>query len=227
MTEMSDISDRVPSRAEPPDRLTTELDIDDKLLSDILSELYPPKSPYEFSVISNSAHSSWFIVPRTEDRKPGTKNREPGTDEVIRLTAGHQAKIADKPEVRKAGGVHYTPQYIVNYIVKNTIGKLREGGSPARLTNACRYPKMQPMAAQARPDSTEVESFIMSPELPRIPPVNSSTRSSPSRIGRQTNSSASYMGSARTRYESSRTLTADSYQLAASAGCSPKSTSEP
>jgi len=26
--------------------------------------------------------------------------------------------------VRKAGGVYYTPQYIVNYIVDNTLGKL-------------------------------------------------------------------------------------------------------
>jgi hypothetical protein len=29
---------------------------------------------------------------------------------VIRLTAGHQAKIEEKPEVRKAGGVYYTPR---------------------------------------------------------------------------------------------------------------------
>ncbi|MDR0521925.1 MAG: N-6 DNA methylase, partial [Planctomycetaceae bacterium] len=32
-----------------------------------------------------------------------------------------------KPEVRKQGGVFYTPQYIVDYIVKNTVGKLLEG----------------------------------------------------------------------------------------------------
>jgi len=33
---------------------------------------------------------------------------------VIKLTDGHRAKVEEKPEVRKAGGVHYTPQYIVN-----------------------------------------------------------------------------------------------------------------
>ena len=49
---------------------------------------------------------------------------------VIRLTAGHQAKIEEKPEVRKAGGVYYTPTYIVDYIVKNTVGKLVEGKTP-------------------------------------------------------------------------------------------------
>jgi len=50
---------------------------------------------------------------------------------VIRLTAGHQAKVEEKPEVRKAGGVHYTLQYIVNYIVKNIMGKLVEDETSA------------------------------------------------------------------------------------------------
>jgi len=35
-------------------------------------------------------------------------------------------KIEDKPEVKKAKGVYYTPQYIVDYIVKHTIGKQLE-----------------------------------------------------------------------------------------------------
>lgn len=37
---------------------------------------------------------------------------------VIRLTPGYQAKVEEKPKVRKAGGVYYTPTYIVDYIVK-------------------------------------------------------------------------------------------------------------
>ncbi len=45
---------------------------------------------------------------------------------VIRLTAGHHAVVEDKPEVRKAGGVYYTPTYIVRYIVQQTVGKLLE-----------------------------------------------------------------------------------------------------
>jgi hypothetical protein len=57
---------------------------------------------------------------------------------VIRLTAGHQAKVEEKPEVRKAGGVYCTPTYIVDYIVKNAVGKPREGGPPACLTSAHR-----------------------------------------------------------------------------------------
>jgi type I restriction-modification system DNA methylase subunit len=101
------------------DTVTPSLKIDDKLLSDILSELYPPKSPYEFSVIGIEILGEVY---------------EQFLGKVIRLTAGHQAKVEEKPEVRKAGGVHYTPQYIVSYIVKNTVGKPSEDGPPARLT---------------------------------------------------------------------------------------------
>jgi hypothetical protein len=52
---------------------------------------------------------------------------------VIRLTEGHQAKVEEKPEVRKAGGVYYTPTYIVDYIVKNTVGKLCAGKRPRQI----------------------------------------------------------------------------------------------
>ena len=49
---------------------------------------------------------------------------------VIELTDTGAAKIEEKPEVRKAGGVYYTPTYIVDYIVQNTVGKLLEGKTP-------------------------------------------------------------------------------------------------
>ena len=52
---------------------------------------------------------------------------------VIRLTAGGHAKVEEKPEVRKAGGVYYTPAYIVEYIVKNTVGELLKDKTPADL----------------------------------------------------------------------------------------------
>ncbi len=43
-------------------------------------------------------------------------------------------KVIDKPEVRKAGGVFYTPKYIVDYIVHNTVGKLIEGKTPSDIS---------------------------------------------------------------------------------------------
>ena len=53
--------------------------------------------------------------------------------QVIRITPARQVKIEPKPEVKKAGGVYYTPTYIVDYIVKNTVGKLVDGKTPRQL----------------------------------------------------------------------------------------------
>ncbi len=98
-------------QASRADDLTLGLDIDDKVLKDIISNLYYPKSPYAFLYIPAD------ILGQVYERFLG---------KVIRLTAGHNAKVEEKPEVRKAGGVYYTPTYIVDYIVKNTVGKLVE-----------------------------------------------------------------------------------------------------
>jgi type I restriction-modification system DNA methylase subunit len=102
-------------RAEPPDTLTLSLQIDDKPIKDIISNMYYPESPYEFSVLPAD------ILGQVYEQFLG---------KVIRLTSGHQAKVEDKPEVKKAGGVYYTPTGIVDYIVKNTVGKLIENKKP-------------------------------------------------------------------------------------------------
>jgi type I restriction-modification system DNA methylase subunit len=39
-----------------------------------------------------------------------------------------------KPEIRKSGGVFYTPQYIVQYIVQKTVGKLVENKTPKEVS---------------------------------------------------------------------------------------------
>jgi len=91
------------------DRLTPDLKVDDKPLKDIFKNLYYPESPYEFSVLGAD------ILGHVYEQFLG---------KVIRLTEGHRAKVEEKPEVRKAGGVYYTPTYIVDYIVRNTVGKL-------------------------------------------------------------------------------------------------------
>jgi len=105
-------------RSEPPDPWTLSLDIDDKPLKEIIGSLYYPDCPYEFSVLPAD------ILGQVYEQFLG---------KVIRLTAGHQAKVEEKPEVRKAGGVYYTPTYIVDYIVKNTVGKLVEGKTPKQV----------------------------------------------------------------------------------------------
>jgi len=96
-------------RLEQPDELTLGLSIDDKPLKEIIRNLYYPDSPYEFSVLPAD------ILGQVYEQFLG---------KVIRLTPGHRAVVEDKPEVKKAGGVYYTPTYIVDYIVKNTVGKL-------------------------------------------------------------------------------------------------------
>jgi type I restriction-modification system DNA methylase subunit len=52
---------------------------------------------------------------------------------TIEVTS-RSATVVDKPEVRKAGGVYYTPEYIVRYIVKNTIGKLIKKKTPEEIS---------------------------------------------------------------------------------------------
>lgn len=39
-------------------------------------------------------------------------------------------KVEEKDEVRRAGGVYYTPEYVVRYIVENTVGRLIAGQTP-------------------------------------------------------------------------------------------------
>ena len=101
------------------DLLTPELKVDDKPLKDIFKNFYYPESPYEFSVLGAE------ILGHVYEQFLG---------KVIRLTEGHRAKVEEKPEVRKAGGVYYTPTYIVDYIVKNTVGKICDGKTPRQIS---------------------------------------------------------------------------------------------
>jgi len=105
-------------RSTPPDEITLKLTIDDKVLKEIIKHIYYPESPYEFSVLRPEILGNVY---------------EQFLGKVIRLTEGHRAKVEEKPEVKKAGGVYYTPEYIVDYIVKNAVGKLCEGKTPKQI----------------------------------------------------------------------------------------------
>jgi type I restriction-modification system DNA methylase subunit len=101
------------------DKISRNVVIENKIIRTIINELYYPECPYEFSVLSVEILGSAY---------------EQFLGKVIRITPAHHAKIEEKPEVRKAGGVYYTPQYIVDYIVKNTVGKLIEGKTPKEIS---------------------------------------------------------------------------------------------
>ena len=100
------------------DKLSKNLIVENKTLKKIINELYYPESPYEFSVLSVEILGSAY---------------EQFLGKTIHIDKSNKAKIEEKPEVRKAGGVYYTPQYIVDYIVKNTVGKLIDGKTPKEI----------------------------------------------------------------------------------------------
>jgi type I restriction-modification system DNA methylase subunit len=95
--------------------------IDDKILQDIIISLYFPDCPYEFSVLPIE------ILGNIYEKFLGKTIYFKG------VKGGHTAVIEEKSEVRKAGGVFYTPQYIVQFIVKNTIENLINGKTPGEI----------------------------------------------------------------------------------------------
>ena len=97
-----------------------DLKIDDQIFEDIIKDLYFPISPFVFDMIPVEIIGNIY---------------EQFLGKTIRLTSGHQAKIEDKPEVKKAGGVYYTPQYIVDYIVENTVGEKLKNKKPEDIEN--------------------------------------------------------------------------------------------
>ena len=109
-----------PSDKSRPDADTLSLDIriGDGILRKIIGDLYPPKSRYQFSVISAD------ILGQVYERFLGKviEVRSDGAETAV--------SVEEKPEVRKAGGVYYTPSYIVDYIVENTVGALLAGKTP-------------------------------------------------------------------------------------------------
>ena len=90
---------------------------DDKTFSNICEELSHENTPYNFDAIPIHILGSIY---------------ERFLGKVVTAT-DKRVTIEEKPEVRKAGGVYYTPQYIVNYIVDNTIGKLILGKTPKEI----------------------------------------------------------------------------------------------
>jgi adenine-specific DNA-methyltransferase len=100
------------------DTLSHQLIVNNKTLKTIINQLYYPECPYEFSVLSVEILGSAY---------------EQFLGKTITINAKGKAVIELKPEVRKAGGVYYTPQYVVDYIVKNTIGKLCENKTPTQV----------------------------------------------------------------------------------------------
>jgi hypothetical protein len=94
------------------------LSVDNKVLKNIIDNLYYPDCPYEFSVLPIEILGN--IYEKFLGKTIKFKN--------IRNT--HTVIVEEKPEVRKAGGVFYTPQFIVNFIVQNTVAEKIKNRTP-------------------------------------------------------------------------------------------------
>ena len=87
---------------------------DEKVFARICEELTDPTSPYNFNVIPIHILGSIY-------------------ERFLGKVISDGAKVVEKPEVRKAGGVYYTPEYIVRYIVENTVGRMIAGKTPEEI----------------------------------------------------------------------------------------------
>lgn len=89
--------------------------IDEKPFRIICEELSDPTSPYNFDSVPIHILGSIY-------------------ERFLGKIITNNADLVEKPEIRKAGGVYYTPEYIVRYIVSNTVGKAIEGKSPEEIS---------------------------------------------------------------------------------------------
>ena len=86
----------------------SDLKINNYVFKTILQSSYFPECPYEFSIMPIEILGNIY---------------EQLLGKVIHIKPSHEIEIEEKEEVKKAGGVVYTPQYIVKYIVENTVGE--------------------------------------------------------------------------------------------------------
>lgn len=94
-----------PAQNDTRDTITPTLKVSDHIITKVLRSVYRPESVYEFSVIPSEILGQIY---------------EQFLGKVIRLTSAG-AVVDNKPEVKKAGGVYYTPSDIVRHIVEQSL----------------------------------------------------------------------------------------------------------
>lgn len=92
-----------------------ELKVDGSVLADFTRTLYPPDGPWDFAAIGDD------ILGTVYERFLGN---------TIVVKHG-QASVEEKLEVRHAGGVYYTPRFVVDSIIRRVIGPKITGKTPA------------------------------------------------------------------------------------------------
>jgi len=96
------------------EHFSEELVVGDRWLAGFIADVSDEESPYLFDVIPVEMLGTIY---------------ERFLGKVVR-PHGRGITVEEKPEVRKAGGVYYTPRYIVDHIVEETVGRLVAGRDP-------------------------------------------------------------------------------------------------
>jgi hypothetical protein len=94
-----------------------QLKVDGSVLADFTRTLYPPDGPWDFAAIGDD------ILGIVYERFLGN---------VVTVKKS-QATIEEKPEVRHAGGVYYTPRFVVDTIIRRVVGPKIQGKTPAQV----------------------------------------------------------------------------------------------
>lgn len=94
-----------------------ELSIDGAVLADFTRTLYPPDGPWDFAAIGDDILGTVY-------------ERFLGNTIVVK---GKQATVEEKMEVRHAGGVYYTPRFVVDSIIRRVIGPRVQSKTPAEV----------------------------------------------------------------------------------------------
>ena len=94
-----------------------DLIVPDDVLAAIVQSLYPPISPYTFDIIPVE------VLGRAYEQYLG---------KIIEINNG-QVELLLKPEVRKAGGVFYTPEFVVDFILDRTLDEKIKDKKPYEL----------------------------------------------------------------------------------------------
>lgn len=87
------------------------------ILADFVRSLYPPDGPWDFSAIGDD------ILGIVYERFLG---------HVVTVKHGN-ATVEEKPEVRHAGGVYYTPRFVVDTIIRRVVGPKIANKTPTQV----------------------------------------------------------------------------------------------
>ncbi len=96
---------------------TEQLKVSPELLADFIRSLYPPDGAYRFDAIGDD------LLGIIYERFLGS---------VITVKRNH-VEAEPKPEVRHAGGVYYTPRFVVDTIIRRVVGPKIEGKTPLQI----------------------------------------------------------------------------------------------